>query len=253
MSNENRGSSWSVTINNPTESDYEELNRARQKGWRVEGQLEKGAEGTYHLQLMVKTPQVRFSAVKKAFSRAHIEIARNAAALASYVNKEDTRVATLPQGSDTYPSLSKLWELVAVKMNAGHREWTCDDKDGFDGLSSPDDRRAMYYSTDKDARAASNPLEILDSVAEDLIAEGYHIESMVANPSVRSAWRKFWRSICFRAIETARQTDARLIMAEVNVPTVHNHAPNVHEEEDVSEDEARSSQGTPEADTQGSR
>lgn len=95
-----RATCWSLTINNPTKSDEEWIQQARQKGWQVEGQLEKGKEGTEHYQLMVKTPQVRFSAVKKQFPRAHIEIARNPAALAQYVAKEETREADLPKASD---------------------------------------------------------------------------------------------------------------------------------------------------------
>lgn len=51
-----RGTNWSVTINNPTPKDDEEIALVRQKGWSVEGQKEKGSEGTEHYQLFVKTP-----------------------------------------------------------------------------------------------------------------------------------------------------------------------------------------------------
>lgn len=222
---DNRSSAWSLTINNPTSADHEEINRARQRGWKVEGQMEKGTEGTYHLQLLVRTPQVRFSAVKKMFSRAHIEPARNVAALANYVSKEDTRVAALPTASDKYPSLSKFWDLVATNLNAGHAEWF-PDKDGFDIGTSLEEKRAILYRERKDADIAANPLRFLDEVTATLIAEGYHVESMASNPSVRSAWKKFWRPICFRSMETARQTDT----ACVQIPTTeisngeHNHA-----------------------------
>jgi len=60
---------------------------------------------------MVKTPQVRFSAVKKAFPRAHIEVARNPAALATYVSKEETRVGQLPGKSELYPSQAKTFGM----------------------------------------------------------------------------------------------------------------------------------------------
>ena len=88
MSSTSRSNIWSLTINNPTADDEECIQLARQKGWKVEGQKEVGKEGTPHYQLMLKTPQVRFSAVKKLFPRAHIEIARNATALAQYVTKK---------------------------------------------------------------------------------------------------------------------------------------------------------------------
>lgn len=73
---------WSLTINNPTPDDEERIALARQRGWRVEGQLEKGEEGTPHYQLCLDCgAQQRFSAVKKAFPRAHIEAAKSAVAL----------------------------------------------------------------------------------------------------------------------------------------------------------------------------
>ena len=59
-----RGSTWSITINNPSEKDLHPTLPAK---WAMTGQLEKGAEGTEHYQGMVSTPQVRFSAVKKVF------------------------------------------------------------------------------------------------------------------------------------------------------------------------------------------
>lgn len=80
-----RARAWSVTINNPTQTDEYDIAQARLKGWKVEGQLEKGEQGTTHYQLLVKTPQVRFSLIKKAFPRAHIEVCRNLTALTAYV------------------------------------------------------------------------------------------------------------------------------------------------------------------------
>lgn len=219
-----RATAWSLTINNPTPADDEAIELVRQKGWKVKGQLEKGESGTLHYQLLVQTPQVRFSAVKKAFPRAHIEPARNVAALASYVTKEETRESALPTGQDKYPSLSKYWELVSVRLNANRPEWDWDNKDGLDVNIAQADRRASFYSSSKDSNAARDPLKLLDEVTADLIAEGYHVESIGINPSVRAAWRKWWRSIVFRAIETDRQTDMRSESAEVNLPMVHNHA-----------------------------
>lgn len=32
-----RASCWSLTINNPTAADEEQINLARQRGWKVEG------------------------------------------------------------------------------------------------------------------------------------------------------------------------------------------------------------------------
>lgn len=73
---------WSLTINNPTQEDEEAIALARQRGWKVEGQKEVGKEGTPHYQLCLDcSQQQRFSAVKKAFPRAHIEAAKSVVAL----------------------------------------------------------------------------------------------------------------------------------------------------------------------------
>lgn len=95
-----KASWWSITINNPTEADYDAL---EQENWpsfvkRVKYQTEQGAEGTIHVQGAVNTTQVRFSAVKKWLPRAHIEAAKDKAALLKYVEKKDTQVSTLPSG-----------------------------------------------------------------------------------------------------------------------------------------------------------
>ena len=77
-------------MNNPTSADR---TPTLPPGWTLSGQEEVGKEGTPHLQLMLKCSRTeRFSAVKKVFPRAHIEAARQPAALAAYVQKEDTRV-----------------------------------------------------------------------------------------------------------------------------------------------------------------
>jgi len=187
MANTERSSCWSITINNPTESDHEAIATAKQKGWTVEGQLEKGEEGTLHYQLMLRTPQVRFSAVKKHFDRAHIEVAKDPNALRKYVNKEDTRVGTLP-ASDKYPSMSKLWELIYQQNNTG-------DKDGWNMCHLP---YVELYRPDDDARLERNPLKWFDEQIRNLIRYGYHVESLAVNPQVRACWKSYWRDILQR-------------------------------------------------------
>lgn len=188
-----RSTSWSVTINNPQPSDDEDISRARQKNWKVEGQLEQGKEGTKHYQLLVKTPQLRFSALKKAFPRAHIEVARNPDALAIYVNKEDTRIGHLQEQSEMYPSLSKLWDLFA--------DWI-------------DDKPYDVFNEEE-------WLDQFDLFIKDKITEGYHVETMGVNPQIRSAVKKYGCSIIFRSKTSVdRQTDRqpRSESQEVNLP-----------------------------------
>jgi len=174
-----RATCWSVTINNPTKADDENIAQAKQKsGWAVYGQKEKGENGTEHYQLCVTTPQVRFTAVKKTFPRAHIEVARDRRALTKYVNKEDTRIAGLPT-DNTYPSMSKVMA------------WFGD-----------------YFDTYEERNIVKDEalLSIFDQMINNKIREGYYIESIGVNPQVRSSIKMYGRAIAQRE-RTRRQTD----------------------------------------------
>jgi hypothetical protein len=212
-----RGTNWSITINNPTPQDEEYIAIARQKGWKVEGQLEKGENGTPHYQLAVKTPQTRFSAMKKAFPRAHIELARNAPALLTYVNKEETRIGTLPTSSEMYPSLTKFWELLCDRIRP-IEEYGC---------------------------MQANPRRILDQfddACKILITEGYHIESLAVNPSTRSMWNLYSLALQKRTEteKTDRQRQAELISQQATIPI------------NADEKEVRSQEGTSQGPSSGS-
>ena len=188
---------WSVTINNPTPDDEEAVNLARQKGWTVEGQKEVGKEGTPHYQLMVKTPQVRFSAIKKQFPRAHIEPARNASALQQYVHKDETRVAPLPIQSEMYPSLTKFWELIYERVEQFPRE----NYEGREGA-----------------------LAQFDDIVRELIVEGYHVETIAINPSTRSCWNRYAQAILWRAqteIRARLDTAKTEVIENITLPTTN--------------------------------
>lgn len=186
-----RATCWSVTINNPISADDENISLAKQRsGWKVDGQLEQGENGTKHYQLMVKTPQVRFATIKKAFPRAHIEPARNAKALAEYVHKDDTRVGSIPS-NDKYPSLTALWEL-------------------FD----------EYLRTEQEAvPTGEGALVLFDQFISTYIELGYHIETMGVNPQIRSSVKKYLPSIIFRTRKIRRQKTDR--QTEIN-PDINN-------------------------------
>jgi hypothetical protein len=195
-----RGTCWSITINNPVASDEEAISSARQRsGWSVEGQLEQGENGTPHYQLMVKTPQVRFSAVKKQFPRAHIQLARNVEALANYVKKDDTRIASLPETSAQYPSLQTMWDMFA--------DWV------------PDHTKGAYLNFDKDAY-----LEIYDKFVSVHIEQGYVLETMGVNPQIRSAVKLYGASIIARSMLRRQKTDrqtAEFIISESTKDGIH--------------------------------
>jgi len=215
-----RGTNWSVTINNPTPSDEECIALARQKGWTVDGQLEQGKEGTPHYQLIVKTPQVRFSALKKAFPRAHIELARNAKALEEYVHKDDTKVAELLDQSKFYPSMSKYFQLVATE------------------LTGDIDKAHLFLSTGEWYIPHNNKdtiLESLDFATRSLITQGYHVETICVNPQTRSAFAKFAVEILIRSIDIlSRQRQAEIISQSVDIPTNGTETASLSEEEDDS-------------------
>jgi len=202
-----RATCWSITINNPTPQDEEYIALARQKGWTIDGQRERGAQGTEHYQLIARTPQVRFSQVKKAFPRAHIEAAKNAPALAAYVHKTDTRVSELSESQERYPSLSKLWELIYDELDVG---WSCGEC-------------SVSFGSDS--------LRVFDRACSQLIRRGYHIETMAVNPQIRSCFAKFALDMFYR-VYADRQT--RQTAPEIVAPKDHNHAisPEVSEEEE---------------------
>lgn len=202
-----RATCWSVTINmkNVAKSTADEcIQLARAAGWKVEGQLEKGEEGTEHYQLMVSTPQVRFTAVKKMFPTAHIEIARKPQALKAYVHKEDTREGVLPEQNEFYPSLAKFWDLLIPELTP-LREYGSE-------VVNPKRR-----------------LDQLDDAVRKLIAKGYHVEGIGMNPATRSAWNAYNTAILSRheleknrREEIDRQTDRHVEFSsdEINIPTL---------------------------------
>lgn len=206
--NQQRANCWSVTINNPTQTDEYNIQSARQKGWKIEGQLEQGKEGTEHYQLMVRTPQVRFTAVKKQFPRAHIEVARNVEALKQYVTKEDTRKDTLPETSDKYPSLAKLWDLFQ-EWHDKHPTLVPDQyKDGAEEyapqIHCPDKRLAVF-----------------DMFIAGAIVKGYHVETMGVNPQIRSCVKNYMYQLLIRSRNIRRQTDRQTdetIVQTVDIP-----------------------------------
>jgi len=250
--NTTRSTCWSLTIANPTVKQEEEIALARQQGWEVVGQLEEGEGGLVHYQLMLKTPQVRFSAVKKMFSTAHIEVARNPKALALYVEKKETRVGTLQSQQNKYPSLSKFWILVWDYVSA--KNYLHCDNDA-------------WWTKESGKRDA---LMILDEAVEDMIDLGYMVEGIACNPSTRSAWKKYHFAILRRSFailqQTDRQTDictcddplyASDLEQNVSVPTINeatigkdlsSSSSDEEEDDEGSQDEGSSDEGSYDSD-----
>jgi len=174
-----KGTNWCVVINNPTDADVECIAQARQRGWTVEGQKEEGENGTPHYQLYINTKgQQRFSALKKQFPRAHIEVARNPEALRTYSTKEATRIGTLPSTQEQYPSQAKVWAWFGE-----HYE----------------------YALNKYGKIVDgNLLPLFDEMIRKKTEEGYYVEMMGSNPQVRSCIKLYGHAI--HAREQKRKT-----------------------------------------------
>lgn len=171
-----RGTCWSLTINNPNDDDRQNM-AMLPAGWSIRGQEERGEQGTLHLQLMLKTPQVRFSAVKKWFPRAHIEKARNEQALAQYVVKSDTRVSELTVDKK-FLTLPQLWVKFAEYVHE-----KCDDA-----------KRPLWLEWDPE-----DWLAVFDKAGKKLIHAGYHIELQLVNPQIRSSVKNYGQEIFLRS------------------------------------------------------
>jgi len=207
MPSTDRATCWSVTINNPNSSDEENMANARRLGWKIEGQLEKGKDGTSHFQMMVKTPQVRFSQIKKMFPRGHIEVARNDKALANYVHKQDTKVGELPSNDRYVTSNTKFFALLVDVLETYDED--------------VDKRFRLIHGGLGEFVSPSqfDSLQALDLATSILITRGYYcVETMAVNPQVRKAWATFFRSIICRR-QTDRQTEQNNV-ATISIPTL---------------------------------
>lgn len=193
-----KGSAWSVTINNPTEDDFRLWNALKGYPWvkEVIGQIEKGEEeGTPHIQGMVKTQHVRFSQLKKALPRAHIEKARKPDALANYVQKDETRVSTIPttKVATQQDIQRRLLKMTLDKYLTTGGE---NNKDRFYGWLQVEAVRNKHFTE-----------SWLDAAVKQLVLEGYYgIEFVVSNPQVRLAFKKYFCEIIIR--EYGAQTNS---------------------------------------------
>lgn len=193
MDSSQRARCWSITINNPNEDEL----KCDSPGWKLQGQFEEGEQGTRHFQGMLETPQVRFSAVKRVFPRAHIEVARNKEALQQYVHKEESRVSTYAETS--IPNMFQLQDTIS-------RDWSHDE---WRNLSAeyermPDSDVALMY---------------LDTLVSRRIEAGERgLEFIAINPMWRSSWKKFWRSIIKRNGRSSVQSSKEENDEEESIP-----------------------------------
>lgn len=166
-----RSCHWLLTINNPTGVDDAEFKEAKALGWTCIGQKEMGENGTPHYQVYLKTQQVRWSAVKKVFKRAHIEATKSRGAAIAYVQKSETRVGDLPEVNDkVVMGPSHLWVLYA--------DW---------------------YNDNFHLDYVPNKLDTFDTFVREMICAGWRgIEHMATNAQIRKSVRLYGSSLVKR-------------------------------------------------------
>lgn len=219
MNTNNKSSCWSITINNPTQEDHEVWKNLTQHAWvrEVRGQVEQGQEGTPHIQGMLLTQHIRFSQVKKALPRAHIEAARSQVALTKYVQKEDTRLQALPTQKQvtkvaTNQDLQNtLLELVLDHLYIKHKGLVV----GYLVYQATLAGTRLQYKITKQVQneepsAVSMLLDnedyiqhkadmFIDMGVNKLIREGYYgIETVMCNNQVRNGVKRYLTSILIR-------------------------------------------------------
>lgn len=184
-----RASCWSITINNPTAQDTS-VDLPSQ--WVLEGQYEQGKEGTQHFQGLLRTPQVRFSAVKKVFPRAHIEVARNASALKVYVHKSDTKVGEFETRKSEIPSWYEYSDELASRF----------DLDAYnERIRNLTDKQLLDYDVFGNVR-----LLMIDQMIEKDLEEGRKgIEWIGVNPNFRQAWKRYGISMVKRSQKKSQE------------------------------------------------
>lgn len=182
---------WSITINNPTDDDNAQWAQLKDYAWvkETQGQVERGEEGTLHIQGMVKTDPIRFAQIKKALPRAHIEPAKNQFALVNYVNKPETRVAAIsPVKVATQSDVQS--EILRALMRSGFRyyEWTGDTQAYF-----------LDFLRQKELEIRKDWEIWVDAAVSQLIIDGYYgVEFVMSNPQIRTAFRKYLPAILER-------------------------------------------------------
>lgn len=198
-----KASCWSITINNPTQEDYAEIEALKAQPWckSWEGQLERGSEGTEHIQAMLRTERCRWGRVKTALTRAHVEAAKNQVALAQYVHKQETKLAELATSASKFMNIQQFYPILA--------EWTVIKIAGDLHEGADDVRRTLrtyMMIREQGDRVAEwkKRYKVLDLVREcagELVEQGTcGLEYIVTNPATKTMFKEFFWNIIIREI-----------------------------------------------------
>lgn len=220
---------WSITINNPTDDDIKQYQTLATKHWveDVIGQIEQGEQGTRHIQAMLTTKKVRFSQVKRALPRAHIEPAHSPIALAKYVQKEATRIERLPNQHNTTKIATQsdlqrmLYSLCLTMIQTQYFKPTFHRFMGIDWYLWWETRKDQLNEFDAkgllltllETSATYNLMlqeeatKLLQIATEALIEQGYYgIEFVMSNNINKNGFKNHLRSILLRYASQDTQT-----------------------------------------------
>lgn len=214
-----KASHWSITLNNPTADEINVWANLKQYHWvkEVVGQLEEGEEKTPHIQGYLRTSSVRFAQLKAVLPRAHIEQAKNSAALKQYAQKEETRIATLSV-KDKPESIHAHLHQYMLNWCHSHRLYQ-NDKLEWQVKKVPKMPYDEEYlnmilldaiSTGKGFFTEKHNEHFFDETIKTMIEKGVpHIEFMGANNLMRSAFKKYLPSILYRQINESKGKSAQ--------------------------------------------
>lgn len=191
---------WSITINNPTKEDYDEIESLKAQPWckSWEGQLERGSEGTEHIQAVLKTERCRWGRVKTALTRAHVEAARNSVALTQYVHKSETRVAELPTIASRFMNIQQFYPILG--------EWVVDKIAEDFHMNADDVRREFLFSNTINGsidryKKSYVAMDLVNACAAQLIASGtLGLEYIITNPATKTMFKSFFWQIIVRSV-----------------------------------------------------
>lgn len=214
-----KGRNWSITLNNPTEEELQRWKTVTEFHWvkEAQGQLERGESGTLHIQGMLRTDPVAWTRVKRLFPRAHVEAARNAFALAKYVGKDDTRVASLgtqkaPPRKVVTPN-GLMTALASVVYERTHHKglpllWTEDERRGWrkdfwdtpdewETLEPPQQRRIVYELNREWLKRKAD--DLITEAVDNLIYDGVlGAEYATMHLACRASLKRHLIPICIR-------------------------------------------------------
>lgn len=197
-----KGRHWSITINNPTDDDYKEIEGLKTQVWfkSWEGQLEHPEGGTLHIQAKLETERVRWGKVKEALTRAHIEVARNSLALANYVHKTDTQVGELPSASSQWMNIQQFYRRMAeFVIKRFSEKLDCDEGDVAQALCGYG-TRDLAEKVEALKVAEKDPLKLVEQCAKQCIMEGYMgLEFVTANPQTKAMFKTYFWEVVGRA------------------------------------------------------